>query len=139
MIHVSLTRLRLRSIRFLPVFAIYAVRTTRQVKRAPGYCGGAVLPDEQHTYWTMTAWDSRESMLAYMTSGAHRQVMPKLMHWCDEASVAHWDQEDSTLPAWEDADKRMRSSGRASKVHHPSPGHAALEYPAPRITRAVRL
>ena len=60
--------------------------------------------------------------------------MPFLMHWCDEASVAHWTQEQAVLPSWEEADKRMRESGRPSKVNYPSPRHAWLQYREPRTT-----
>ena len=137
MTFVSLTRLRLRSVRFLPMFAIHAVRSTRQVKKAPGFLRGGLLPDRDWTFWTMTAWDERESMRRYMTTGSHKKSMPHLMQWCDEASVAHWEQEGTTLPSWEEADRRMRASGRASKVHHPSAGHAELAYREPRTTRAA--
>lgn len=82
----------------------------------------------------MTAWDSQSSMRAYMTNGAHKQAMPKLMHWCDEASVAHWEQAEATLPSWTEADQRMRETGRISKVLHPSAGHADLRYREPRVT-----
>jgi hypothetical protein len=134
MTFVSLTRLRVRSIRYLPLFAIYALRSLRQVKKSPGFQTGALLPDRSWTFWTLTAWDQRESMRRYMMSGAHKSAMPHLMHWCDEASVAHWEQEESTLPSWEEADRRMRESGRASKVNHPSPEHASLNYRKPRMS-----
>lgn len=133
MVFVSLTRLRIRSVRFMPMFAIHAVRSQRQVSKAAGSLKVALLPDRSFTFWTMTAWDSEESMRAFMISGAHKKAMPHLLHWCDEASVAHWTQEESTLPSWTEADKRMRETGRASKVNHPSPQHAGLEYRAPKI------
>jgi hypothetical protein len=135
MIHVSLTRLRIRSVRFVPGFFWYAVRSQRQVAKAAGFRDGALLADRRWTFWTMTAWESQESMRAYMISGAHKAAMPHLLHWCDEASVAHWSQETAELPRWEDADRRMRETGRASKVLHPSPDHAGLRYAAPRTTR----
>ena len=69
----------------------------------------------------MTQWDSRESMRRYITTGAHMAAIPKLLHWCDEASLVHWDQPETALPTWAEADTRMRSEGRASKVRHPSP------------------
>ncbi len=134
---VSLTRLRIRSIFFLPAFALHAQRTNSQVKRAPGFRRGGLLPDRDWTFWTMTAWSTQADMRAYMVSGAHMKAMPKLLHWCDEASVAHWEQESETLPTWEEADHRMRSTGRASKVRHPSPHHADLSYRDPRTSRAV--
>jgi len=134
MVFVSLTRLRIRSVRFVPGFFLYALSSERQVRKAQGFMNGALLPDQSWTFWTMTAWDSEQSMRAFMTSGAHKQAMPHLLHWCDEASVAHWTQPDAALPAWTEADARMQESGRASKVNHPSPQHATLSYRAPRIT-----
>ena len=134
MIFVSLTRLRIRSFRFVPGFVLHTLRSLRQVKRAPGFHDGALLADRSWTFWTMTAWDREESMRQYTISGAHKQAMPHLLHWCDEASVAHWTQPEATLPSWIEADKLMRESGRASKVRHPSAQHASLGYRAPRTT-----
>jgi hypothetical protein len=134
MFFVSLTRLRIRSIRFLPRFILHTMGTLRQIRKAPGFQQGALLPDRGWTFWTLTAWDSQESMRRYMTSGPHKAAMPHLLDWCDEASVAHWDQPDATLPSWEEADRRMRAEGRPSKVRHPSPWHASLSYRAPRTT-----
>jgi hypothetical protein len=132
MTFVSLTRLRIRSIRFMPLFAFHTLRSLRQVKRVAGFQGGALLPDRSWTFWTMTAWDSQESMRAYMTTGSHKAAMPHLLDWCDEASVAHWVQPEATLPSWTEADRKMRESGRASKVRNPSPQHESLSYQPPR-------
>jgi len=134
MIFVSLTRLRIRSVRYLPLFAIYALRSLRQAKKSPGFLTGALLPDRSRTFWTMTAWHGHDSMRGFMTAGAHKRAMPHLMQWCDEASVAHWEQDGSILPSWEEADRRMRESGRASKVNNPSPDHARLDYRRPRTS-----
>lgn len=133
MVWVSLTRLRVRSVRFVPGFAWYAVQSNAQVSRAGGFLGKDLLADREWTFWTMTAWESRAAMLAYMTSGAHKRAMPKLMEWCDEASVAHWEQEDARLVGWEEADRRMRATGRASKVRYPSAAHARLGYREPKV------
>jgi hypothetical protein len=131
---VSVTRLRIRSTRFMPFFAVHTLRSISQVKHAPGFKGGALLADRSWTFWTLTIWDSQDSMRRFMTSGSHRAVMPHLLHWCDEASVVHWDQPEDDLPPWSEADKRMRESGRASKVKFPSSCHANLTYRAPRMT-----
>ena len=59
-------------------------------------------------------------MRAFRTSGAHLKAMPRLLTWCDEASVAHWTDADPTLPTTEVAFQRLRREGRLSKVHFPS-------------------
>jgi hypothetical protein len=136
---ISITRLRIRSILFMPGFALHATQSLRQVRSAAGFQGGALLQDCSLTYWTMTAWDSEQSMRQYMTAGAHKKAMTKLMSWCDEASVVHWQQTEATLPSWDEADRRMRAEGRASKVRKSSPHHATLMYRAPRVTRRVAI
>lgn len=131
---ISVTRLRIRSIRFLPGFALHTLRSVKQVKNAAGFEGGAVLLDRSWTFWTMTAWNGSESMRRYMTTGSHKVAMPRLLEWCDEACVVHWDQPETGLPSWNAADQRMRKDGRISKVHNPSPQHATLNYRPPRTT-----
>lgn len=134
---VSVTRLRIRSWLYLPLFALDAVKTVQQVRVAAGFQDGALLPDHDRTFWTMTAWDNGAAMRSYMLAGAHKASMPKLMHWCDEASVVHWEQDEPALPRWEEADRRMRTEGRISKVKHPSATHAGLRYLVPRVTRSA--
>lgn len=134
---ISVTRLRVRSVRFLPAFALHTLRSRAQVRRAPGFQGGSLLADREWTFWTVTAWDGQDSMRRFMATGAHRAAMPRLLDWCDEASVAHWTQPDgAALPSWAEADRRMREGGRPSKVRRPSPRHAALAYRPPRLAGA---
>jgi hypothetical protein len=136
---ISITRLRVRSLRFLPGFMLYTWRSLRQVRGSSGFEGGRLLTDRSWTFWTMTAWDSEASMRQFMTSGSHKLAMPRLLDWCDEASVVHWEQAEAALPSWDAADKRMRERGRPSKVRNPSLQHADLSYPAPRMTRGVEI
>ena len=98
-----------------------------------------MLADRRWAFWTLTSWDAHDSMKAYMTGGAHRTAMPHLLGWCDEAAVAHWDQPDDALPSWREADMRMREQGRTSKVRFPSPDHATLAFPAPRVATARQI
>src|SRR4051812_28541107 len=103
---VSITRLRLRSIRFLPVFALHTRRTIAQVEQAGGFLAGGLMPDRRGTFWTMTMWQDQLAMRAYIASGPHLQVMPRLMRWCDEASIVHWDQPGDAPPDWPEAARR---------------------------------
>lgn len=136
---VSVTRLRVRALRFLPAFFLHTMRTRSQVAAAPGFLAGSLLPDRRWTFWTLTLWDNKDSMRAYMTSGAHRIAMPKLMDWCDEASVVHWDEAIAVLPTWVEAEARMRGEGRPSKVRHPSADHAAMTFAPPSSTAGASI
>ena len=139
MTFVSLTRLRVRSFRFVPLFALHTWRTLRQIRCARGFRTGVILADRSWTFWTITAWDSEESMRQFMVSGAHKTAMPHLLEWCDEASVAHWTQTETEVPSWIEADRRMRESGRSSKVKNPSPQQATLSYRAPRTNASAKI
>jgi heme-degrading monooxygenase HmoA len=131
---VSITRARVRRFYFAPGFARYAVAAFRQAQQADGFLGGSVLRDRKLTFWTMTVWDRMESMRAYMLSGSHKAAMPKFVDWCDEASVVHWETTDAALPNWAEAERRMRTQGRASKIRHPSQNHADLTFAPARLT-----
>lgn len=52
-------------------------------------------------------------MHAYRDGGAHRRVMPRLLKWCDEATVVHWTQESPSLPDWPEAHRRLVSAAWA--------------------------
>jgi hypothetical protein len=129
---VSITRLRIRAIRFLPQFVLYAFRAREQARAAEGYAVGALLADRRRTFWTMTVWESADAMRAFMLTGAHKAAMPRLLDWCDEAGVVHWEQPDPALPSWREADDRLRRDGRPSKVRFPSPDHGAMTFAPPR-------
>lgn len=132
---ISVTRLRIRSISFLPQFLWHSFKSTRQVVRADGFLDGKTLVNPGKVFWTLTAWQSEAAMNAYRTHAAHRDAMPKLLHWCDEASVVHWTQETPDLPTWQTAHQRMMTTGRASKVNHPSAAQSANKFPAPAASK----
>jgi hypothetical protein len=110
----------------------------RQVERSPGFLGGRLLVNAKNVFWTMTAWKDETAMNAYRTGGAHRRVMPKLLNWCNEAAVVHWNQEASELPSWQEAHLRMVKEGKPSKVNYPSPAQASIHIPAAKPSRIER-
>jgi len=134
---ISVTRLRLRSLRFLPGFAWHTAVSTRQLRRAPGFVAGQFAGEGLRGFWTVTAWRDESAMRAYRNTAAHMRAMPKLLGWCDEASVAHWEQDTPELPGPAAALARMRAEGRLSKVRHPSPAHASRQTaPEGRVLRS---
>ena len=132
---VSITRLRVRSFRYLPVFFIGSLRSAWQAKNAPGNLAVSLLNDSSLTFWTRTLWRDESAMRAFMLAGAHRRVMPRLLQWCDEAAVAHWVQDSTEPPSWQEAHRRLKEEGRASRVNHPSAAQLAFEIPPPSTRR----
>jgi hypothetical protein len=133
----SVTRLRVRSFLDLPAFFWMTFLVQRQAKRAPGFVSGGLLVDNIRTYWTLTVWQDEKSMKAFRGSSAHGRAMPKLIHWCDEASYAHWICEDEKVPQWVEAYEHLLKEGRLSRVEHPSADHEARRFPKPRLQPAV--
>ena len=130
---IAITRLRVRSWRYLPIFFLQAQRSARQAARAEGNLAIRLLRDRRNTFWTATVWTSEAAMKGFMLSGVHRRVMGKLPDWCDEAAVVHWLQDSSEPPTWAEAYSRLQRGGRRSKVKNPSPAHTAHELPEPRV------
>jgi hypothetical protein len=136
---VSVTRLRVRKWRFLPAFVVSAIRSALQAKSATGAIRVAALADARLAFWTCTVWDDEKSMRAFMSSGIHRRIMPRLLDWCDEAAVAHWEQESSQSPSWLEAHGRMRRVGRRSRVRFPSAAQEQFDIPEPRTKAELKL
>ncbi|MCI0422912.1 MAG: hypothetical protein L0387_37095 [Acidobacteria bacterium] len=130
---VSITRLRVRSARYLLPFMVYSLLASLQARRSRGNLGVKLLRDENRSFWTATAWQNEEAMRSFMLAGAHRRAMPKLLDWCDEASLVHWSQETAELPDWRQAYRQIVEQGRPSKVRYPSPAHIAQQIPEPRV------
>jgi heme-degrading monooxygenase HmoA len=122
---ISVTRLHLRSWRYIIAFSIYTMAATRQIKRSRGFLAGHLGVEALRGFWTITAWTTEADMLAFRNSGAHRPAMAKLLNWCNEASFVHWQTDSPALPSMQEAHERLRSAGRVSKVRFPSPAHAA--------------
>jgi len=128
---ISITRLRVRSLYYLPAFVFTALRIGAQAKYAAGSLAVKVFRDRQNTFWTSTSWESEAAMKAFMLAPPHGPAMRKLLEWCDEAALVHWTQESADLPSWPEAHRRMQSDGRPSKVNHPSKAHQSYSIAAP--------
>jgi Domain of unknown function (DUF3291) len=133
MTFISVTRLRLRSLRYLPSFLWLSLMSVLQASKATGNLQTKTVRETSLTFWTLTAWESEVAMRSFMSSGAHRHAMPKLVDWCDEASVVHWEQETATLPDLREAYRRMVAQGRKSRVNHPSPAQISGQISEPKI------
>jgi hypothetical protein len=129
---VSITRLRVRSWRYMPEFLIQSVRAARQAKLAAGSLAVSILRDADRAFWTRTVWRDEAAMRSFMQSGVHHRTMARLPDWCDEAALVHWVQDADKPPSWLEAYRRLQQEGRRSRVNRPSEAHRRLETPKPR-------
>jgi heme-degrading monooxygenase HmoA len=129
----SVTRLRVRSVKYLPAFLWETFLSQRQAARAPGFSGGRLLIDSGRTFWTLTVWENERAMKAFRGSSAHAKVMPSLVEWCDEAAYAHWTRPEADVPSWPEAYERLLGDARLSHVAHPSSNHDARHFAKPRL------
>lgn len=125
MYNVSITRLRVRSFWYLPLFMLHAMRTMMQAQRAEGVQGVETRFEKNNVVWTKTVWSDEAAMKQYRGSGAHQVAMRLLAEVCSEAAYARWGQEAPDLPTWDEAHQRILREGKLSKVKHPSPLQAA--------------
>jgi hypothetical protein len=131
---VSVTRLRIRSPLYLPLFLWHVYRSTRQLTRTKGFLSGRLLNEAEGAFWTVTVWEEAAAMQYYRNADAHRRAMPRIFDWCDEGSVVHWRQEESDLPDWQTLYHRMVSEGRPTRLPKPSPAHTAGKIPPPKVS-----
>lgn len=128
---MSITRLRICDAALLEEFMADSIAIFEQATGAEGNLGADVLVDVANTFWTKSTWTDRSAMRAFMTSDEHAASMPKLRLWCDEAHVAHWEQEGAEMPSWEEAHRQLLAIGRRSPVDRPTPAHDSIDLPAP--------
>ena len=117
---VSITRLHIALVRFLPGFFLRSLSIAKQACRTPGFLGGWLGNDPEWGLWTATVWESADAMEAFRRSGPHGAAMPKLLRWSDEAAFGHWEQADGTVPSADVVYDRMSREGRLSKLPRPS-------------------
>lgn len=117
---VSITRLRVGSLRNFPIFMRHAMRTATQATQADGAAAVSTRFERGFVVWTMTVWRDDAAMRHYRNNGDHQIAMRLLSTICSEASYVHWTQESAAPPSWDEAHRRLISSGVLSKVKQPS-------------------
>lgn len=121
----AVTRLQLRSWRFLLPFAIHATRSQKQAVTSTGCFGVVTRKTRGWAFWTLSVWESEASLREYLRASPHRDAMPRLFPWCDEAVTAHWSAESQQIPSWEEATQRLLQGGRLLRVKYPSNAQSA--------------
>ena len=122
---VSITRLRIRSWRFLLPFAVYSQRSVAQARKSPGFLSGWVGSSGNRAFWTVTVWTDEAAMKRFRDTGVHKTSMPKMLDWADEGAMARYEQVETDPPTGPEAQAALSSRGRTSKVRNPTPDHVS--------------
>jgi hypothetical protein len=106
---VMASRFVLRSPLDVPGFLLAALRIRRQVRHAPSALGVAL--DARllsRTFYTLSAWEDRESIAAMVGSQPHRSVMQRYRSRTAESTFRFWNVRAGELPvSWEEARQRL--------------------------------
>ena len=79
-------------------------------------------------FYTCTLWDTEMEMFAFMSSGAHRDMMWNFRKWSDSFWAMRWDQTQDELGSWDvpasvvEGSFASRSNISEDAAHQPSAG-----------------
>ncbi len=103
------SRLPLRSHRHIPGFLRATLRIRRQLAAAPGVVGYAL--DAKlfaKTFWTVSAWRSREQLEAFAATDPHRGDVGRIRSHMEPTTFVFWTATASDLPIpWDDVRRRI--------------------------------
>ena len=83
---IVVTRLRLRDPALLDEFFADAVAAIEQAMKSEGNLGADALAEADNAWWSVTAWQERGLMRAFVDSEPHLGISARLDHYCDEAT-----------------------------------------------------
>jgi hypothetical protein len=132
---IVVTRLRLKDPALLNEFLVDAVAAIEQANKAEGNLGANALADANNAWWSVTSWQGRDPIRAFVGSEPHRGIMSKLDSYCDEATFVDWEQPGADLPDWQTSYEHLVADGQAATLTDPSPANQTRAFPAPVETR----
>src|SRR5260370_25612666 len=87
---IVVTRLRFKDPALLDEFFTDAVAAIEQAQKSAGNLGADALAEANNAWWTVSAWQGRDPMQAFVGSEPHRSIQGRLDHYCDEATFVDW-------------------------------------------------
>jgi hypothetical protein len=128
---IVVTRLRLRDPALLDEFFAAAVAVMEQAQKSAGNLGADALADANNAWWSVSAWQERRPMRAFVDSEPHLSTKERLDHFCDEATFVDWEQATPNLPDWQTSYRHLIADGRVAELTHPSGAHLTRAFPPP--------
>ena len=106
------TELHLARWSALPTFGRLTVGSVRQLARTPGVLGYSLrAAPHRRTFWTLSVWEDRTAMAAYVRAEPHRTAMRWLTADLGSFTSTDWTMAgDAGPPTWEDGLARLGSA-----------------------------
>ncbi len=108
MIYVSITGLKLNKAYHTPRFWYHAVRSMIQAKAASGNIS-AEARTINGIHHTMTVWESKDAMRAYLVAGAHLKAMKSFKAMATGKVLGF---EADRAPPWDEVHALWQAKGR---------------------------
>jgi quinol monooxygenase YgiN len=106
--HVSITGLRLKSVWAAPLFWWHAIASMRQAQAAPG-CLRVEARTIDGVAHTLSVWQDRAAMIAFVRSGAHRRAIRAFDRIATGMTLGF---ETERVPDWSEVPELLRARGR---------------------------
>jgi heme-degrading monooxygenase HmoA len=112
---VMASRFEVRSLTDVPRFFLKSLAIWRQLRTAPGALGASLIARPlKRTFYTLSAWESREALNAFAAAEPHRSVMRGLRATMPESTFTFWEVPTEQLPVpWPDAHARIEAQRTA--------------------------
>ena len=128
---IVVTRLRLKDPALLDEFFTDAVAAIEQAMKSEGNLGADALADANNAWWSVSAWQDRRRMQAYVDREPHQDISTRLDYYCDEATFVDWEQASPDLPDWQTSWRHLTADGKAAELTHASAANYARAFPPP--------
>jgi quinol monooxygenase YgiN len=130
---IVVTRLRLKDPALLDEFFTDAVAAIEQAQKSEGNLGADALADADNAWWSVSSWQERGLMEAYVRGEPHRAITTRLDHYCDEATFVDWEQDSPDLPDWQTSWRHLVADGQVAELSRPSAANQTRAFPAPVV------
>jgi len=130
---IVVTRLRLKDPALADEFFADAVVAIEQAQKSAGNLATDALADADNAWWTVTAWQERRLMHAYVRTEPHQSIRARLDRFCDEATFVDWEQESPDLPDWQTNWRHLVADGTVAELTSPSAAHRTRDFPPPVV------
>ncbi|MEU9628543.1 DUF3291 domain-containing protein [Streptomyces luteogriseus] len=108
-VHVFASRFETRTLWGALRFLAGTPAVWRQVRRSPGVYGATLKAKPlRRTFWTLSAWESKDALHAFVRAGAHGPSSRGLAPQMKDSAFTTWQVSSDELPLpWSEAFRRL--------------------------------